>query len=605
MAGINPFDSGSAIDAIRNGGYAFKDALCELIDNSIWHGQAKNMQIDISWNTRSTSTERMSLEEVFVTDNGVGMTTDSMSRAVQIGGGSSLKSVKNFGRFGFGLIGGAISQCKIIQIYSKTKDGDWNYIQYDVDQITSGALIPEPVQQSPDDKYTSIIEESGTVVIWKEFDRAESFDDNWDAYNAAGQKHGDLGYLKYELGRIYRKFIGEEILVGEHKEDANRTVTKAVKNNDLRVIILNGKKIMPVDPLYMTKISGFENDPPPSNVYDEVVLPVTVHHVDADRTEKTEDIIQIRFSIINEKWRTHDEKGSNPQEKELYPRYIHWNKGISVLRMGREVSFGRLQGVGPREETIDRYWGCEIDFPATLDSLFTIKNVKIGIKPVKQLEERLDQILNPTIQAAIRVIKLLLHQSKADAAQTANAGPHTAAEDRFKSKGVGEDVVVAEVLPPDEIDKRAEEMAKKYGEFDASISREKFKEIGIIFQDDVNMHENGPFLEVKNNLGNNIIIYNLKHPFWIHLQSIYSRIDEIATEVLANDPEEIGDKLRKEINNTRYLIDLLLGSFGAGKGSIDPDAKQVTSSTLNTMVSRWTDSLFVVSNDKNFEKRVK
>jgi len=56
LAGINPFDSGAAIDAIRNGGYAFKDALCELIDNSIWHGQAKNMQIDISWNTRSTTT---------------------------------------------------------------------------------------------------------------------------------------------------------------------------------------------------------------------------------------------------------------------------------------------------------------------------------------------------------------------------------------------------------------------------------------------------------------------------------------------------------------------------------------------------------------------
>ena len=89
------------------------------------------------------------------------------------------------------------------------------------------------------------------------------------------------------------------------------------------------------------------------------------------------------------------------------------------------------------------------------------------------------------------------------------------------------------------------------------------------------------------------------------MQSIYSRIDEIATEVLANDPVEIGDKLKKEIKNTRYLIDLLLGSFAAGKGSIDPDAKQITSSTLNTMVSRWTDSLFVVSNDKNFEKRVK
>ena len=96
MAGINPFDSGSAIDAIRSGGYGFKDALCELIDNSIWHGQAKNMQIDISWNTRSTSTQRMSLHEVFVADNGVGMTTENMITAVQIGGTTTHGSTKNF-----------------------------------------------------------------------------------------------------------------------------------------------------------------------------------------------------------------------------------------------------------------------------------------------------------------------------------------------------------------------------------------------------------------------------------------------------------------------------------------------------------------------------
>ena len=37
----------------------------------------------------------------------------------------------------------------------------------------------------------------------------------------------------------------------------------------------------------------------------------------------------------------------------------------------------------------------------------------------------------------------------------------------------GQDVVVSEVLPQEEIDKRAEEMAKRYGEFDASVSREE------------------------------------------------------------------------------------------------------------------------------------
>ena len=106
-------------------------------------------------------------------------------------------------------------------------------------------------------------------------------------------------------------------------------------------------------------------------------------------------------------------------------------------------------------------------------------------------------------------------------------------------------------------------------------------------------------------MGNNIVIYNLKHPFWIHLHDTYTKISDLADEVLANDPEDVGKQFRKEIGNTRYLIDLLLGSFAAGRGSIDPDAKQVVSSTMNSMVSRWTDSLFVVSNDSGFNKRVK
>jgi len=606
LAGIQPFQA-LAIDAMRSGGYAFKDALCELIDNSIWHGQAKNIQINFSWQPRSTSTESMRFAEVFVTDNGVGMTTENMTTAVQIGGTTTHGSTKNFGRFGFGLIGGAISQCKMVEVYSKTKDGDWNYIQYDVSKVKDGELIPDPIQKDPDDKYTSSIEKSGTVIIWSEFDLAEPFDENWDAYKSGGSmisKSGNsLGYLNYELGRIYRKFIGEEIVDVEINEE-KRPATVCVKNDNLRVITLNGKKIVPVDPLYLVKIPGFESDPEPHHVYDELILPVTIHPVDQQRTDKVEDNIHIRMTILNEKWRTQDERGQNPQEKEHWPRYIHWNEGVSVLRNGREVYFGHIPGVGPRTERADRYWGCEIDFPATLDRLFTVKNVKIGIRCTKDTEKYLHQMLNGTIQAARRVISTLMKQTKAEAAKTANTGPHKDAEERFGKMGVGQDVA-ASPISPEEKEKLLEDMVKTYREFDESASREKFEEIGIIFQDDINMNENGPFLEVKNNLGNNIVIYNLKHPFWIHLHDTYTKIRELADEVLANDPEDLGKQFRKEIGNTRYLIDLLLGSFAAGKGSIDPDAKQVVSSTMNSMVSRWTDSLFVVSNDSGFNKRVK
>ena len=102
--------------------------------------------------------------------------------------------------------------------------------------------------------------------------------------------------MNYELGRIYRKFIAEEIADVEIKNlpeseraivDAEtRPTTVVVKNQDVRVITLNGKKIIPVDPLYLTKIPGFENDPEPHTTLHEFIFDVKTHPVDRERTGK-------------------------------------------------------------------------------------------------------------------------------------------------------------------------------------------------------------------------------------------------------------------------------------------------------------------------------
>lgn len=163
--GIYPFDH-LALESMRSSGYAFKDALCELLDNSIWHGQAKNMEIKCSWLDKTSRTERMNLKEVFVVDDGIGMDVDTLSLSVQIGKSTTFGSSDNFGRFGYGMIAGALTQCKLVEIYSKTKGGKWHYIQYPFDKVSGGELISEPIQKNPPEKYTSIIQDSGTIVIW-------------------------------------------------------------------------------------------------------------------------------------------------------------------------------------------------------------------------------------------------------------------------------------------------------------------------------------------------------------------------------------------------------------------------------------------------------
>ena len=545
---------------------------------------------------------------ITIRDNGIGMTTDGLEKAVQIGESTTYGSSDNFGRFGYGLVAGAITQCRMVEIYSKTKNGDWNYIEYDVNQIKEGKLIPDPVQKNPPDNYTSIIEDQGTIIIWSHFDIAESFDNDWDAYNTRGSKKGDLGYLNYELGRIYRKFIAEEIADVEIKnlseseraihDGETRPTTVCVKNQDVRVITLNGKKILPVDPLYLTKIPGFENDPEPHDILAELILPVPLHPIDKERTGKDTDAVHVRMTILNERWR---QKAANEEtigEEEHWPRYIHWNKGISVLRNGREVFFGHIQGIGPREEQLDRYWGCEITFPATLDKRFNVKNVKIGINPDKYVIEALDESVGNAIRDARRVIESTFKQTVAAAKKVAEEGSHGPAEDRFEQTGTGQDVAVE--VTEEEKQRAKAQLEARFKDFDS----EKFAEIAIKFEDDPGMSPEGPFMEVKNELGNNIVIYNLSHPFFIHLGDVYSKIEELGEEVLANDPEDKAKAFKLEVGKTKYLVDLLLGSYAAAKSKENPDVKQQVGSTLMTLMSNWTTSLYTVSNDKRFDKRV-
>ena len=47
-----------------------------------------------------------------------------------------------------------------------------------------------------------------------------------------------------------------------------------------------------------------------------------------------------------------------------------------------------------------------------------------------------------------------------------------------------------------------------------------------------------------------------------------------------------------------------MGSYAAAKGKQNPEIKQMIGSSLMTLMSDWTTSLYTVSNDKRFDKRV-
>tara|TARA_Y100001960_G_C14770359_1_gene879580 strand:- start:3128 stop:4093 length:966 start_codon:yes stop_codon:yes gene_type:complete len=320
------------------------------------------------------------------------------------------------------------------------------------------------------------------------------------------------------------------------------------------------------------------------------------------------------MTILNEKWREHNEKGNTLDPDEQRKRFINWNENISIVRLGREIDFGNINqlfGIG-RTERSDRYWGMEIEFPPSLDRRFTIRNVKVGVKIDQELRDLIYPVITNTLGDARRVISQKMTESKKKAVQAANAGPHTAAQDRFKGTGLTEEPN-EEQLPEDKKAEQQQKLYERFAKFDKSVDREKFGEIGVIFQDDPGMGESLPFIDIRSNLGNNIVIYNLSHPFFIHINSIYEKIEELAgldavEEVmdakLTPEQLEYRETFLKMVGQTRYLVDLLLGSFAVSKGEMKHDQKQEVRSTLNSIISRWTDNLYTVANDKNFAERV-
>jgi hypothetical protein len=79
---------------------------------------------------------------------------------------------------------------------------------------------------------------------------------------------------------------------------------------------------------------------------------------------------------------------------------------MSILRNKREVFYDVIPWwPGIPFRGIDRWWGCEISFDAVLDSQFTVKNIKRGAVPVRELKQAIKERIEPTRHAALERIR--------------------------------------------------------------------------------------------------------------------------------------------------------------------------------------------------------
>ena len=368
----------TALESMRDSDFDCYSAYAEAIDNSI-QAQAKRIWVDFLQHHSANRTSS-TVGGIVFTDDGEGMNADLLHKCLTLGHSSRYNDRDGIGRFGVGMTLGAIHECRRIEVYSKQNSGRWLFTYMDLDEIadrTMGA-IPLPVPKEPHPTYKEKLagSPSGTIVKWLKCDRAK------DSYERV------LEESRFYFGRTFRKYIWGT----------------ARLYNKIEVVV-NDRVVPAFDPLFVTtELTAFPDDPKaelfPSNSFEW-----TSYKFGRQGRNRINGRVGIEMSLLPFEFRSKQGDGGSANAKE---RKIDRNEGVSILRNDREVFFGHIPHIGSTmgysgesERNKTRFIGIEISFDAELDEAFTVKNIKRGAVPVKDLKDKLSKLIKPTVKTLL------------------------------------------------------------------------------------------------------------------------------------------------------------------------------------------------------------
>ena len=142
--------------------------------------------------------EFVSVATVSKVDHGITMNKEQLSNAFVLGYSSTVDDKNSIGRFGYGQIkAGGLSQCRVIEIYSKSNNDKCYYVKFDYDEyIENKSILDEPSIVDVPEEYKNTLKNHGTAIIWSSLDIAEPL-------NITKQFED----LKFNIGRTFRKFV--------------------------------------------------------------------------------------------------------------------------------------------------------------------------------------------------------------------------------------------------------------------------------------------------------------------------------------------------------------------------------------------------------------
>ena len=318
--------------AMRSMGYEDTAAVADLIDNSI-DAKANNIWITISDD----------LDRIFIADDGVGMSMETLNTAAKLGGKKKHDENEDLGKYGLGLITASLSMGRTIRIITKHA-GEYNTATISYDRILeTNKFIADFYGSTGNEKNSFDLRthgaESGTVLIIDDCDHIQSKTAKAFVKN-----------LENAISETYRAFMSEG-----------------------KRIFINGMAVRPEDPLYL-------------NHSDTKII------VDADI-----DISAPNGAIS----KMHVKAVKIPDFGPALNKKQHINiyrQGFYILRNSREVAAALEYPDVYKKHNDFNFLRIELSFNSELDDMMGINIRKHNIAPSQEIISSLKQLLDEPIK---------------------------------------------------------------------------------------------------------------------------------------------------------------------------------------------------------------
>ena len=342
------------INSMRAMGYTFESAVADVIDNSV---SVKANMIEIKFPVDPAECY------VAICDNGKGMSREKLIEAMRYGSQveGETRSEDDLGRFGLGLKAASLSQCRRLTVASK-QDGEISALIWDLDVIgeKKGWYMVECTQEQISDiKFVSFLDdyESGTVVLWENFDLIEK---------SSGNVYAELNRLQDStadyLSLIFHRYLNRE---------GNAKVTIKVNNFTLKGL----------DP--------FLENHKKTNIRRRIEIPI----LDSKGIER---YVSVQPYVLP------FQKDLTAEDKKLSGGIENYRskQGFYIYRNERLIIWGTW--FGRHRDELTKYARVKVDIPNTLDDIWNIDIKKQNATIPSIIKSRLTRAVDEAMDLAVK-----------------------------------------------------------------------------------------------------------------------------------------------------------------------------------------------------------